>query len=91
LELLDLAFNDIGEKGAEALGKCFERNQTLKKLNISWNYIGHRGASCLLNSLKNVKKTGTPEEDSRKGLQLLVLHANEDTQNSCKCNDCVKI
>jgi Ran GTPase-activating protein (RanGAP) involved in mRNA processing and transport len=48
LESLNLRENNIGDKGAKAIGKALEGNETLKELDVSANAFGENGASALL-------------------------------------------
>jgi Ran GTPase-activating protein (RanGAP) involved in mRNA processing and transport len=44
---LDLSFNMIGTKGAEAIGKALETNEGLVKLNLRSNDLGYTGTLLL--------------------------------------------
>ena len=49
---LDLSHNSISDDGAEAIGNCLERNNTLKELDLSHNNITEVGMEHLLKSVK---------------------------------------
>jgi Ran GTPase-activating protein (RanGAP) involved in mRNA processing and transport len=44
---LDLEGNQIGNKGAESLGKALESNESLTELDLGDNQIGYKGAESL--------------------------------------------
>ncbi|CAF1035256.1 unnamed protein product [Didymodactylos carnosus] len=53
LTTLDISCNEIGHKGAKALGKALESNQTLAMLNISQNTVAGEGDKALGKALES--------------------------------------
>ena len=57
---LDLSHNLLCEAGGISLGQTFETNDTLTRLNLSWNHIRRKGAVALCQGLH----VGTPQGGS---------------------------
>ena len=65
LRRLDVSFNCLGNKGAEAIANTLKQCPLLLELNISSNHIGSGGAKALAEALETCTK-----------LEKLVLHSN---------------
>ena len=56
IEILNLAFNNIGKYGLESIVENLKKKScTLKKLNLSYNYLGNEGSLILSECLKENK------------------------------------
>ena len=44
--------NYLGDEGATCIAEALKYNQSLKKLNLSWNIIGETGAAAISEALK---------------------------------------
>ena len=66
LQRLDVSFNCLGNKGAEATASILKQCPLLLELNIASNHIGSSGAKSLAVALKTCNK-----------LEKLVLHSND--------------
>ena len=66
LQRLDVSFNCLGNKGAEAIANTLKQCSLLLELNIASNHIGSAGAKALAEGLKTCTK-----------LEKLVLHSND--------------
>lgn len=56
LKYLNLARNQIGSDGAEFLGDAISSNDTLLKIDLSWNSITNKGALDIAKGLKVHRK-----------------------------------
>lgn len=56
LKYLNLARNQIGSDGAELLGDAISSNDTLLKIDLSWNSITNKGALDIAKGLKVRRK-----------------------------------
>ena len=66
LQRLDVSFNRLGNKGAEAIASILKQRSLLLELNIASNHIGSGGAKSLAEALKTCTN-----------LEKLVLHSND--------------
>ena len=66
LQKLDVSFNCLGNKGAEATASILKQYPLLLELNIASNHIGSSGAKALAEALKSCTK-----------FEKLVLHSND--------------
>jgi Ran GTPase-activating protein (RanGAP) involved in mRNA processing and transport len=51
LQELELARNDAGDEGTNAIAEALRRNETLKRLDLSSNSISEAGAMAILKAL----------------------------------------
>ena len=65
LKTLELAYNAIGDVGAEAFARALSRNFTLTSLDIAGNGIGVKGAQALLDSIAAPALPAPPATDKQ--------------------------
>lgn len=52
VDVLDLSWNVIGEKGAITFSNCLPSNHSLSELNLASNSLGDNGGQRIIKSLK---------------------------------------